>query len=101
MSWASKGGWWPGLVLQWWAGDGIAVLVIGGPLLLWAQRRALVSSRWLELVLVVLLAGGLSVVAFRFGEPSSLLLLPVLAWAALRLDDLGVVLAGAAFAAVA
>src|SRR5580692_4885082 len=81
VSWASQGGWWPGLVLQWWAGDGIAVLVIGGTLLLWAQRRALVSSRWLELVLVVLLTAGLSVVAFRFGEPSSLLFLPILAWA--------------------
>ena len=46
VSWASSGGWWPGLVLQWWAGDGIAVLVIGGTILLWAQRRALVSSRW-------------------------------------------------------
>ena len=101
VSWASKGGWWPGLVLQWWAGDGIAVLVIGGPLLLWAQRRALVSSRWLELVLVVLLTAGLSVVAFRFGEPSTLLFLPILAWAAFRLRDLGVVLIGAAFAAVA
>jgi serine phosphatase RsbU (regulator of sigma subunit)/integral membrane sensor domain MASE1 len=101
VSWATKGGWWPGLVLQWWAGDGIAVLVIGGPLLLWAQRRALVSSRWLELVLVVLLTAGLSVVAFRFGEPPSLLFLPILAWAALRLRDLGVVLTGAAFAAVA
>jgi integral membrane sensor domain MASE1/GAF domain-containing protein len=101
VSWATKGGWWPGLVLQWWAGDGIAVLVIGGPLLLWAQRRALVSSRWLELVLVVLLTAGLSVVAFRFGEPSSLLFLPILAWAAFRLRDLGVVLTGAAFAAVA
>jgi len=101
VSWASNGGWWPGLVLQWWAGDGIAVLVIGGPLLLWAQRRALVSSRWLELVLVVLLTAGLSVVAFRLGEPSSLLLLPILAWAAFRLHDLGVVLAGAVFAVVA
>src|SRR6266498_2644656 len=101
VSWATKGGWWPGLVLQWWAGDGIAVLVIGGPLLLWAQRRALVSSRWLELVLVVLLTAGLSVVAFRFDTPTSLLFLPILAWAALRLRDLGVVLAGAAFAAVA
>ena len=101
VSWATRGGWWPGLVLQWWAGDGIAVLVIGGPLLLWAQRRALVSSRWLELVLVVLLTAGLSVVAFRFGEPSSLLFLPILAWAAFRLRDLGVVLTGAAFAAVA
>jgi serine phosphatase RsbU (regulator of sigma subunit)/integral membrane sensor domain MASE1 len=101
VSWASKGGWWPGLVLQWWAGDGIAVLVIGGTVLLWAQRRELVSSRWLELVLVILLATGLSVVAFRFGELSGLPFLPVLAWAALRLRDLGVVLTGAAFAAVA
>ena len=101
VSWASMGGWWPGLVLQWWAGDGIAVLVIGGTVLLWAQRRALVSSRWLELVLVVLLATGLSVVAFRFGELSGLPFLPILAWAALRLRDLGVVLTGAAFAAVA
>jgi serine phosphatase RsbU (regulator of sigma subunit)/integral membrane sensor domain MASE1 len=101
VSWASRGGWWPGLVLQWWAGDGIAVLVIGGTLLLWAQRRALVSSRWRELALVALLAAGLSVVAFRFGGPTSLLFLPILAWAAFRLHDLGVVLIGAAFAAVA
>jgi serine phosphatase RsbU (regulator of sigma subunit)/integral membrane sensor domain MASE1 len=100
-SWASEGGWWPGLLLQWWAGDGIAVLVIGGPVLLWAQRRALVSARWLELVLVILLAIGLSVLAFRFGELSSLPFLPILALAAIRLQDLGVVLAGAAFAAVA
>jgi len=101
VSWVSMGGWWPGLVLQWWAGDGIAVLVIGGTVLLWAQRQGLVSSRWLELVLVVLLATGLSVLAFRFGGPSSLLFLPILAWAAFRLRDLGVVLVGAAFAAVA
>jgi serine phosphatase RsbU (regulator of sigma subunit)/integral membrane sensor domain MASE1 len=101
VSWASKGGWWPGLVLQWWAGDGIAVLVIGGTVLLWAQRRTLVSSRWLELVLVVLLAAGLSVVAFRFGDLATLPFLPILAWAAFRLRDLGVVLTGAVFAAVA
>ena len=101
VSWASKGGWWPGLVLQWWAGDGIAVLVIGGTVLLWAQRRTLVSSRWLELVLVVLLTAGLSVVAFRFGDLASLPFLPILAWAAFRLRDLGVVLTGAVFAAVA
>lgn len=101
VNWASDGGWWPGLVLQWWAGDGIAVLVVGGTILLWAQRRALVSSRWLELVLVILLATGLSFVAFRYGELSGLPFLPVLAWAALRLRDLGVVLTGAAFAAVA
>src|SRR5258708_28425221 len=74
---------------------------MGGRLLVGGERGALVSSRWRELVVVVLLTAGLSVVAFRFGEPSSLLFLPILAWAAFRLRDLGVVLTGAAFAAVA
>jgi len=97
----SSGGWWLGLVLQWWAGDGIAVLVIGGPILLWARRRAFVSARWPELALLVAATIGLSIVAFRYGAPSSLLFLPLVAWAAFRLTDLGVVLAGTAFAAVA
>ena len=97
----SSGGWWLGLVLQWWAGDGIAVLVIGGPILLWARRREFVSSRWPELTLLVAVTIGLSIVAFRYGAPSSLLFLPLVAWAAFRLSDLGVVLAGTAFAAVA
>ena len=101
VDWLNVGGWWPGLALQWWAGDGIAVLVVGGPVLLWSQRRALVSSRWAELALVVLLTAGLSVLAFRFSEPPFVLILPILAWAAFRLGDLGVVLAGTAVAAVA
>jgi serine phosphatase RsbU (regulator of sigma subunit)/integral membrane sensor domain MASE1 len=101
VAWLSTGGWWPGLALQWWAGDGIAVLVIGGPVLLWSQRRVIASSRWAELALVVLAAAGLSVVTFRFGTSPFLLFLPILAWAAFRLGDLGVVLAGTAFACVA
>src|SRR5262249_37168928 len=48
----SSGGSWPEHALQWVAGDGIAVLVIGGPILLWARRRELVSSRWPELALL-------------------------------------------------
>src|SRR5258708_40333264 len=74
---------------------------MGGRLLVGGERGALVSSRWRELVVVVLLTAGLSVGAFRFGEPSSLLFLPILAWAAFRRRDLGVILTGAAFAAVA
>ena len=100
-NWLATGAWWPGLALQWWAGDGIAVLVIGGPVLLWSQRRAMAAARWAELTLVVLIAAGVSVVAFRFGESPFLLFLPILAWAAFRLGDLGVVLAGTAFACVA
>ena len=101
VSWLGTDAWWPGLALQWWAGDGIAVLVIGGPVLLWSRRRSVVSSRWAELALVVLAAAALSVVAFRFGEPPFLLILPLLAGAAFRVGDLGVVLAGTVFACVA
>ena len=39
-------------------------------------------------------------VAFRFGASPFLLFLPILAWAAFRLGDLGAVLAGTEFACV-
>jgi integral membrane sensor domain MASE1 len=100
VSWLGTDAWWPGLVLQWWAGDGIAVLVIGGPVLLWSRRRAMASARWAELALVVLATAGLSAVALRFGASPFLVFLPILAWAAFRLGDLGAVLAGTAFACV-
>lgn len=95
-----SGGWWPGLWLQWWAGDGIAVLVIGAPILLWAKSRVQ-GWRLLELGGLVAVTVAVSVIAFRFGEPTTLLFLPLLGLAAFRLGDLGVVLTGAAFACVA
>ncbi|HEX6930526.1 MAG TPA: SpoIIE family protein phosphatase [Streptosporangiaceae bacterium] len=98
---ANGGGWWPGLVLQWWAGDGIAVLVVGAPILLWARRRQVLAARWREVALIVAVTAGLAVVAFRYSQPSAILFLPVLAWAAFRVGDLAVVLAGTAFAVVA
>ncbi len=98
---ADGGGWWPGLVLQWWAGDGIAVLVVGAPILLWAQRRQVLAARWREVVLIVGVSAGLAVVAFGYSQPSAILFLPVLAWAAFWVGDLAVVLAGTAFAVVA
>ena len=97
----NDGGWWPGLVLQWCAGDGIAVLVVGAPILLWVQRRQLMLSRWRELALIVAVTVALAWVAFRFSEPSAVLFLPLLAWAAFWIGDVGVVLAGTAFAIVA
>ena len=103
-SWLGDGGWWPGLALQWWAGDAIAVVVVGGAVLSWSQRRAMLSARWVELTLLALLtlvvAAG-TVLTFPFGALPSLLFLPILAWAAFRLGDLGVLLAGTAFAAAA
>ncbi len=103
-NWLSNGGWWPGLALQWWAGDAIAVVVVGGVLLLWSQRRAMLSARWVELALLALLAlvvAAGTVLTFPFGALPFLLFLPILAGAAFRLGDLGVLLAGTAFAAAA
>jgi integral membrane sensor domain MASE1/GAF domain-containing protein len=98
---AHGGGWYPGLVLQRWAGDGIAVLVVGAPILLWARRRQLLSARWRAIVLLIAVTAGLAVLAFRLSQPSAILFLPVLAWAAFWVGDLAVVLAGTAFAVVA
>jgi serine phosphatase RsbU (regulator of sigma subunit) len=53
------------------------------------------------MALIVAVTAGLAVVAFRYSQPSAILFLPVLAWAAFRLGDLAVVLAGTAFAIVA
>jgi integral membrane sensor domain MASE1 len=96
----ASGGWWPALWLQWWAGDGIAVLVIGAPILLWARNQVGRRSL-LELCGLVAVTVPVSIVAFRFGEPTTLLFLPLLGLAAFRLGDLGVVLTGTAFACVA
>ena len=98
---ASISGWWPGVVLQWWAGAGIAVLVVGAPILLWRRRRPLLAARWRVVALLVAVTAGLAVVAFRFSQPSSFLFLLVLAWAAFWVGDMAVILAGTAFAVVA
>ncbi|HEY5151533.1 MAG TPA: MASE1 domain-containing protein [Mycobacterium sp.] len=52
-------------------------------------------------MIVLLITAGLSATAFLTDVPSALLLLPVMAWAAFRLDMLGAALAGAVLAFVA
>ncbi|AQT80967.1 serine/threonine protein phosphatase [Mycolicibacterium litorale] len=89
---------WPSAVLHWWAGDGVGVLVIGAPILLWPLQSHIVRRRWPETALVLLGTAVLSLSAFWFGIPPALLLLPVMAWAALRLDMIGACLSGAVLA---
>ncbi|WP_328353373.1 SpoIIE family protein phosphatase [Mycobacterium sp. NBC_00419] len=95
------GAWLPSAVLHWWAGDGIGVLVIGAPILLWPKQIHVLATRKLETALILLATAALSVVAFVTAVPPALLLLPVMAWAALRLDVLGAALAGAVLALTA
>jgi len=88
-------------IVQWWAGDSVGVLVAAAPILLWAKQYPVVKARPVEAVVVVLLAGALSVAAFWSQAQPSMLILPILAWAALRLDVLGAALAGMVIAFVA
>ncbi|MCB0923610.1 MAG: SpoIIE family protein phosphatase [Mycobacterium sp.] len=99
-SWSHGSGWFSD-VLQWWAGDGVGVLVTAAPILLWSKQYAIVKARPLEAAVVVLLASVLSVAAFWSQAQPSMLILPVLAWAALRLDVLGAALTGMMIAFVA
>jgi integral membrane sensor domain MASE1/GAF domain-containing protein len=98
VAWWWAGQWWPGAVLQWWAGDGVAVLVVASPILLWPRRREVLAARRAELALVVASTVAATAVFFLAGLPSTLVLLPLLAWAAFQLGDFGVVLVGAAYA---
>lgn len=92
---------WPGAALRWFASDSIGVLVVGAPILLWPKQFPLLRTRPAEAVGILGTTAALSWLAIWTGLSPSLLILPVLAWAALRLDVLGAALAGAgaAFAA--
>lgn len=86
---------WLNAVLNWWAGDALGVLVVGAPILLWTTQSYIVRRRPWETAGVLAVTAGMSIAAFWSEAPPSLLILPVLAWAALRLDMLGAAIAGA------
>lgn len=87
--------------LQWWIGDGLGVLVVATPILLWPRQSFIVRSRPWESITIVALTAAASAAAFLTAIRPSLLILPLLAWAALRLDMLGAALAGGVVAFVA
>lgn len=95
------GAWWPGAALRWFASDAIGVLVVAAPILLWPRQFRLLRERPVETAVILGTTSALSWLSIWTGLQPSLLILPVLAWAALRLDVLGATLAGAgaAFAA--
>lgn len=95
---ASNGTSYPTAALHWWAGDGIGVLVVAAPILLWPRQSHLLRARPAETAAVVAATAALSLTAFWWQAPPTLLLLPVMAWAAFRLDVIGAAIAGAALA---
>ena len=97
---ASNGTSWPIAVLHWWAGDGIGALVFGAPILLWPRQSHILRARFAETGLVVAVTAASALTAFWWQAPPTLLLLPVMAWAAFRLDVIGASLAGAVLALI-
>lgn len=89
---------WAVQVLQWWAGDAIGVLMIAPPILLWPTGRGLLRARRVETAAVLTAAAALPALAFQHLVPPSMLILPVLTWAAVRLGMLGAALTGAVVA---
>ncbi|RDH80183.1 GAF domain-containing protein [Mycolicibacterium moriokaense] len=86
---------WATAVMHWWAGDGIGALVVGAPILLWPIQAHKLRARPAETALVLGVTAALSVAALWWQAPLALPLLPVMVWAALRLDVIGAALAGA------
>jgi serine phosphatase RsbU (regulator of sigma subunit)/integral membrane sensor domain MASE1 len=89
---------WMTAVVHWWAGDGIGALVVGAPILLWPRQAQKLRTRLTETAVVLGVTAVLSLAAMWWQAPLALPLLPVMAWAALRLDVIGAALAGAVLA---
>lgn len=86
---------WVTAAAHWWAGDGIGALVVGAPILLWPRQAYKLRSRLPETVVVLGGTAALTLAALWWQAPLALPLLPVMVWAALRLDVIGAALAGA------
>lgn len=86
---------WLSAALTWWAGDALGVLVMASPILLWTTQSSVVRRRPWETLGVLVATAVLSIATFWTDVPPSILILPVLAWAAFRLEMLGAAIAGA------
>ena len=93
---------WPTNLLHWWAGDALGVLSLGAPIL--AFRRGVLTRVRVhaEVTAIVLVALTVSFLAFWVWEqPVVYVVLPVLLWAAFRINVSGVGLASLVIAIVA
>lgn len=92
---------WLSAAATWWAGDALGVLVMASPILLWGLQSRSLRRRPVEALAVLAVTIALSVATFWSHFPPTVLILPVLAWAAFRLDMLGAAIGGAVAAFLA
>ncbi|MGV0991244.1 MAG: SpoIIE family protein phosphatase [Mycobacterium sp.] len=100
LGWLREGSPVAATALQWFAGDGISILVVGASILLWPRQSYILKDRPIETVVILAATVVLSLVGFRSDLPPATAVLPALAWAALRLSMLGTALAATVVAFV-
>ncbi|MCB0932205.1 MAG: SpoIIE family protein phosphatase [Mycobacterium sp.] len=98
--WALTGQPFHGELFQWWAGDGISILVLGSTILLWPKQADILTARPVETVVVLVAAAVTAAVGFGAHILPGTVILPVLAWSALRLSVIGTALTGSVIALV-
>lgn len=92
----SDGGPWLQHAALWWAGDGVGVIAIGMPVMMWQYRREVTRRAELAVAIVVLVT--LTTLIHLSDLPNSLAPLPILVWAAFRLGVESTVLLGGIYA---
>lgn len=88
-------------VAQWIAGDGVAVLAIGAPIILLVRHPRILVGRRLELAAMCVITAAAGWALFRTSLPPFLPMLPFFAWGAFRLGRVGISVTGAVFALTA
>jgi PAS domain S-box-containing protein len=93
--------WWSA-ALQWWVGDGLGILTIGVPIVVWREIVRLRGRRLIEGVVLVATLVVMSVLSFwTLNVPPAFLVLPILIWVAVRFETPGVAVASAIMAVIA
>ncbi len=86
---------WLSTALTWWSGDALGVLVMASPILLWGYQSSILRRRPWDAAALVVVTVLLSVATFWAHFAPTILILPVLAWAAFRVGMLGASIGGA------
>ena len=86
---------WSITALTWFSGDALGVLVMASPILLWKYQSAVLRRRPLDMAALLVVTVLLSLATFWAHFVPSIMILPVLAWAAFRVGMIGASIAGA------
>lgn len=93
--------WW-NAALHWWSGDGLGILAIGVPIIMWREIVRLRGRRLIEGLVTLTTLVAVSVLSFwTLNVPPAFLVLPLLVWVAVRFETPGVAVASAVMAVVA